>query len=479
MKILLASILLLATFSTIGQPKAHIGDAEDFKLVKDPKSISFSGPTEDYIILTRIEHMMQYHTLVTANKNGSIKSVNDIVLNGGSYTNMFEIISIQLAGDKLVAFIDNLNKTDGKHKLSYKYLSPGGVLGAEETTIGVFNYEKRGNAGNWYISSTPGGKHFAVIAQQPHEKDMADKFNYYFLDETLKPGKTGQFSFAENTKELPVSKFLASDNGDFYLLSYKNSYTAENIILNQASVNNAKGVITQVNIGEGLINTSYATTFSPEGNLLMAGYYKKKVKFGFDSESALGTWLFNAAKPTEIKTIAYDKPIEYLTTKAIVANGNTLYVVGEILKKVEEKNYATGMAALDVNYIYNHGNILVNAFDNDGNKKFEIPLNRKWTTRNLEGPYQIAIGVMNNKLTLVYNDQYGKYIDDRTYSNLLLPVLVSITNDGLMEAPVQYAKEMETTKTDFMLYPMYNVGDNNHMVVLAASTEKIKGVAFK
>jgi len=91
----------------------------------------------------------------------------------------------------------------------------------------------------------------------------------------------------------------------------------------------------------------------------------------------------------------------------------------------------------------------------------------------------VASGVINNKLSLIYNDEYGKYIDDKSRRYKKLPVTVLITNDGLMENPVQFAEELSVKVSTYTLYPQFFSNNNGHMVLLSGNAQSIKTNIFQ
>jgi len=90
----------------------------------------------------------------------------------------------------------------------------------------------------------------------------------------------------------------------------------------------------------------------------------------------------------------------------------------------------------------------------------------------------VASGIINNKLALVFNDQYGKYFDDKYHKNYKLPVEVSITNDGLMESPVLFAKELDVIVSSYTLYPQFFNDDSGQLMLLSGNNQSIKTVTF-
>jgi hypothetical protein len=302
------------------------------------------------------------------------------------------------------------------------------------------------------------------------------------LDDNLKITGTGQFSFAGYTKEIPVWNFLASDKGDMYIISEEFDKSYKYPVVYQCKAGSTTGSIIPVIIADPSLRVlNYVTSVNAAGELVIAGYSQQKKSFTMGDIPATGSWLFNSSKPQEIKTYKFDKPVTNLTARNIVYNGDTFFMIGEQYKEEKEPNRATGMERLrmEENYTYEHNDIVVTAFSNDGNKKFDIPVSRKWQSRNVDQEFMVASGIINNKLAIVYNDQYGKYIDDRNYKNYKLPVAVTINNEGLMDAPVHFEKELDVKLSSYTLLPLFFSSNNNRLVLLTGNEQAVKTVTFQ
>nr|WP_067057135.1 hypothetical protein [Mucilaginibacter sp. L294] len=322
----------------------------------------------------------------------------------------------------------------------------------------------------------------AVVAQLPHVKDTPDQFKYVILDDNLKETGKGEFSFAGNPKKIQVKDFLASDKGELFLIGedYDKSFTYP--VVYKATAGSASGSIIPVIIANpDQKNYNYLSSVNTAGQLVIAGYMHQKKTFSINDTKAIGVWLFNSSKPAEVKTFMFTSQIESLTARNIVFNDNTLYLIGEQYRANKLPSTGNAMQRLNAEeeFDYEHKDIMVTAFSSDGAKKFDIPFSRKLTSRNYDQDLMIASGIVNNKLALVFNDQYGKYFEGNTYKYYKLPVAVLINNDGLMEAPVNFAKELDTKVTSYTLMPQYFSSGNGNLVILLQNNETVKTATFK
>ncbi|MEO6977728.1 MAG: hypothetical protein ABI113_05085 [Mucilaginibacter sp.] len=483
-KYILTTIAVCAIAIAQAQVKATQGsNTQSYTAEQQPNFTSFSNNEADYFIVSRVERLEKRYTIIIADKTGNINTAADIRINPGTFNNNAEVKSVLVAGNTIAAFIQNKSKSDGKNTLTARVIDKNGILSNTDLPVGSLDFVKMGNAGDWYTTVTPDKKHIAVVGKLPHEKNMPDQFKYFLLDDNLKVTGSGQFSFAGYTKEIPVWNFLASDKGDLYIISEEFDKSYKFPVVYQAKAGSAAGNIVPVIIADPALRMlSYVSSVNPAGELVIAGYSQQKKSFSMGDVQAVGTWIFNSSKPQELKTFKFDKPITNMTARNIVYNGNTFFMVGEQYKGEKDPNRSTGMAALrmEENYTYEHGDIIVTAFGDNGDKKFDLPVSRnKWVSHNVDKEFMLASGITNNKLALVFNDIYGKYIDDRDYRHYKLPVAVTINNDGLMDAPVNFAKDLDVKYSGYVLTPLFFNNNSNRLILLTTNGQNIKTVTFQ
>lgn len=459
-------------------------NTQPFKLEKKQPSFSaFSNAGADYFFIKRVQNFENINTMIVADKTGNIKTLKDIRIDRGTFTDNADVKTVIVMASKTGAFIERRTKSANKSSLTVRLVDDNGNLGADEP-VGDISFTKFSNPGDWYVAATPDKKHVAVIAQLPHEKDTPDQFKYFFLDENFKEISKGQLSFSGDTKKIPIFNFLASDKGDLYLIAEEFDKSYKYPVVYKVAAGAAGSSIIPVMVPDpSLRNLNYTASVNNAGDLILAGYTQQKRTFSAGDVATMGTWLFNSSKPTEVKIFPFDKPVISLTARNIVYNGDNFFLVGEQYKEDKE---ATSMAAMqrapfDENFTYTHGDIQVTAFSSDGAKKFDITVSRnKWTATNFDESLMLASGIINNKLALIFNDQYGKYFTDyRELKNYKLPVAVLVNNDGLMEAPVSFVKELNSRSSYYTLLPQFFNANNGRVTVLMNTNEGIKTEIFK
>lgn len=482
MKYLFLTLALAGCINAFGQVTVSQGNnSPQFALNKQTGFTSFTTATANYFVISRTEDFEHINTFIVADKSGHIITDKEVRVNMGVFNNSSSVKKLLVVNETPVVFVESHNKAEGKNTLTVRTIDDSGNVTGNSTIIGTMDFVKMTNAGQWDIALTPDKKHVAVIGKAPYEKGGVNQFSYFILDDKFQVTGKGQFSFAGNTKNISIYDFLASDKGDFYIMSEDFDKSYKYPTLYKYTAGGAATIIPVMIADPGLKNLNYTTKVNADGDLVIAGYMQKKQGFSVGDVQATGTWLFNSSKINEVKTFNFDKPVTNVTARNIVYNGDVFFLIGEQYKADKQKGSSDAIAAMHEPEVfdYTHGDIMVTGFTLDGAKKFEMALSRKWVARDLDQDLMVTSGTINNKLALVYNDQYGKYIDDKWNKNLKLPVAVLITNDGLMEAPVQFAKELDVKVSSYKLYPQYFNDDSGHLMLLSGNAQSVKTITFQ
>ena len=237
----------------------------------------------------------------------------------------------------------------------------------------------------------------------------------------------------------------------------------------------ATGVIVPVEIADQKLRSlNYVARLSPQGDLVLAGYMQKKSAFSARDPMANSTWMFNSSKSNEVKTFNFDKRITNATARNMVLNGDTWFLAGE------QHKAESSAGGPEATYNYTHGDIIVTGFTADGStKKFDLSIAREWTAKDFDQDLTVASGTINNKLVVVFTDQYGKYIDDPYHKNLKLPVAVLISNTGAMDPPLNFADALDVKISTYTLYPQFFSNEPGHLMVLSGNSQSVKAVTFQ
>lgn len=476
MKYIIVLLVFITGTHAFGQIKVTQGsNSVPFNMSKKTYYTAFSNESADYFVESRVEQFVKIHTLTVADKSGKIMTSKEVRIGAGMSNNSFDVKNLLVVGNSPYIFVENHVKATGKNTFSARAIDNSGNVSTTNIVLGSLDFLKASNSGDWYAAVAPDRKSMAVIGISAYEKSVPQQINYHIFDEQLKETSKGTFSFTGNTGRLNINQFMVSNTGTLYLVSedYDKTYTYP-IVYKYAQ--GAQPLIIPVMMPEpNQKNLNYTFGMNPAGDLIIGGYIQKKTTFSAGDVQAIGTYLFSSAKPSEIKTSLFEKPITNLVASEIVYNGDTFFLLGEQIKL----NKQTGSTPATDVYEYSYENIMVTAYTNELTKKFEMPVSRKWKTTDFHRDLKFASGIINNKLTLIFNDEYTKHINDQAYKGVKLPIGIQITNDGLMEAPVTFVKELDLMTSSYVLCPGFFSYSNGRLVLLSSNEQTIKTSIFQ
>jgi hypothetical protein len=452
-------------------------NAVDYPLKKKPTSQYFHFTDKDYFLLTYPDVVNPGYNLFVVDNAGQLKDKSEIEYDKGVFNNSKLVHSFHQLGNKLIAVLECHNKGEGKNRLVVRTLSGDGNLKSDDKEIGSMDYEKMMNPGDWFVYSTADKQHLAIISINPTEKEQPLKGKYYFLDASLAVLSSGDFTIGSEKKKRYSFKMLASDKGDFYLINneFDQSYLYP-VVYRKPAADKAFSEFA-VMLPDPDKNIGYTAAIAPDGNLVLGGYFREKKFMTVGGVPAKGVWFYNTEKPAAISTQLFDKSITDMVPRGIVFNGNMLFLTGEqMLEEREARTAATMSASFEDNYNYKFGNIVVTGYDAAADTKFDLQLPRTFTARNIISDLEPAYAIVNGKYTLIYNDALSKYKANAS-SYVKVPVSVTVTNDGLMEQPVNYAKELP--QSGYTLLPFYFGATASKFSILSSNGSEVKLVDFK
>ena len=470
---------LTVCFGAMSQVSVSIGNTIGYTF-PDASYESFSIGDEHFMSLRYYDNEIKQvvFSLLKMDNDGSILSVRPIDVNPGLINDSYFMNSIQSFANKTYALIEHRSKVTGKNILVMRQIETIG-LSKDEKEIGFFPFDKILKPGEWDCSVTPDKKHLAIIGKLPREKDLPERFKFFFVDENLNVVKQGDITFPVEEKKLKSLSFMSSNNGDFYFINKEFEKGSYYPVVYKTSISN-----TVVSKFEVIINVTqkvsdFTTTINSDGNLIIAGYYHEEKNFSVGSDRTIkGTFTYNSSN-NEIKTKVFSSPINNLAARGIVLNNSTIFLIGEQYKVSSEVIPTQPRTSPQYKYTYENKNILITGFDDKLNHKFDIVVNKDWTSVNSNIECGVGFGIMNEKLSLVYNDQYGKYFQTTTYNQSKLPVVVQISNEGLMDQPISFTNEFSYSNPICTLMPSIFLNQNNIMIVLAKYGGSLRGVKFQ
>lgn len=468
-KSILLTFCLIATALLNAQTLSiTYGGASDVQLRKEVEYTNFLLSGNRFYISRFFETALLNYDIYSFNPQGQVAYHRKLEFNPGVFNNTYEIRQIVPFANTMYAMVEHLDKAAGKNTFSARAIDALGIVSDKETVLNSVSYEKTINSGINFVSTSPSNQIIAVACELPYEKEISAKIKYATYDASLKKLKDGEITIpGENTKNKRLS-FVVSDNGTLYLIRQTTSKNGE-MILDVYQWTSGSNVVKEYNIdiAAPAYPTNYVYTTNASNELLLSGTWYERKTVSAGDQQASGIFFFSNKGLSEknLKVITLDKPISNLTPQHLMLNGNTVFLIGEQFKSERETPAAT--AALgDFNYNITHGNNLVIALDAEGNKKFQLEMVKNFTARNFDQLYQTSWTICNGKLTAIYNDERKKYIPGVEYG--IIPLLVQITNDGLMQAPVIFKDEL-AIPSGYTLFPQYSVQDAKDQVSLLMS----------
>lgn len=473
---------LVLGFNTSAQVTTTLGGESANYQKKGANYLNFNAGGNHYFFTSTFEQAMMQFYLECFSASGQVLAQNKLEINVGVFNNSYSISDVVALGNNVYATVEHLDKAAGKNSLSARLISSKGNVATEETALLSMPFEKTMNSGINHAAVSPNQSVLAVVGEMPFVKEEPAKVKVALFDENLKETASHDVSLpGVLTKNRNIDVYVAND-GTVYLLMRTTTKNGE-IALQVFQINN-DGSLKQYGI-ETTAPTyiiSYTATTNASNELIVAGttYERKTVTVG--EKMVNGVFYFtNKGKAENSFTYSeLDAPVENLTARKLLVNETTIFLSAEIFKeeKIVPPASAAGTAAsYETNYNYTHKNEYVFGFDETGAKKFELNVAKEFTARDFNRQYLSGAFVINGKLTLVYNDASRKY-EQTTSNNSIVPVIVTITNDGMMSSPIVMIDKLKLPY-NFILYPSVSMLNGDTMLFLMKNNDKSQFVSMK
>lgn len=456
--IVLVGLLINTFISTAQTVSLKTGETSKSLQLKGTTHLSFASNGTSYFFTKYWEQAVIQYYLESYDASGVSLAETKLEINVGVFNNSYSIDDVIGFGSNAYALVEHMDKPSGKNSLSARIISSSGKVSETEVELMSFPFEKTMNSGFNFAAVSEDNKTLAVVGELPYVKDQSAKYKVALFNTDLKEISTSEITIpGEDTKNKSMSILVAND-GTVYFVKKTTSKIGELILTAyQYSPSGSKEVKEYtMELTAPLYFDTYTCSVNQNNELIIAGTYYKRQTVTVGEKMTQGIFYFTNKGKSEkvLKSFALDQPVENLTARKILLNGNTIFLATEQFKeeKITPPASAAGSAAsFDYSYNYIHKNEYVIAMDTDGNKKFELNLGKDFTARDFDKQYYSAYFICNEKFTVVYNDLTKKYTEESGY-NYLMPVLVQITNDGLMQSPVTFMDKLKLP-SGFVLHP--------------------------
>lgn len=445
---------------------------------KNTETVNFIVNGDSYFIIKYFSHSIMNFELKSFDSKGSSLKNTKLEVKVGVFNNSYGIDDVVGMGTKAYALIEHLDKPAGKNTLTARELDNRGNISEAEVEVMSIPFEKTMNSGFNNSAVSPDAKTLVVVGEFPFVKEQPAKFKIAIYDQEIKKIKEGEITLpGENTKNKNMTVAVAND-GTVYLIKKTLTKKGETTLaIYQWSAGSDVKEYTFELIPPVQI-TSYTYQINNNNEIIVSGLTNERKTFSVGEPQVLGAFYFtNKGKSEKVfKTFNLDSPVENLTSRKILINGTTVFLTAEQYKEERISQPATaGAANFDYNYDYTHKAEYIIAMELDGNKKFQLSLGRDFKVRDLDKPYYSAYYICNEKLTIIYNDQTSKYFKNDSYHyTSAIPVLVQITNDGLMQSPIVFKNDLKLDQ-GYILYPSFSIQNSpNQISFLIGNNEYLK-----
>lgn len=471
---------LITCLNVSSQVATTFGSESTTLIKKGAEHLTLSAGGNHYFFTTFYEQATKQFYVESFNANGQVLAQNKLAINVGVFNNSYSVSDVVSLGSNVYAMVEHLDKPSGKNSFAARILNSNGEVSTDENVLLSMPFEKTMNSGFNHAAVSPDHSTLAVIGELPFVKEEVAKVKIALYDVNLNETVSHAVSLdGILTKNRNIETFVAND-GTVYLLV--RTFTKNGEISLQVFQVNKDSSIKHYLIETELPNyiTSYTTTISPTNELIVAGTTYKRATVSVNEKTANGLFYFTNKGKSELSCTfsLFDQPIENLTARKLLINGTTIFLTAEIFK--EEKiapPTGTGAASFDYCYVYSHKNEYMFGFDESGVKKFELNVSKEFNARDFNRPYFAGYFIVDGKLTVVYNEYSRKYTQNYS-NNSIVPVIVTVTNDGMLSSPIVMIDNMKLPY-NYLLYPSINTQVGSNMLFLMKNNEKSQFVSMK
>jgi len=463
------------TMTTGGQSKTYSH--------KKAEPVGFTVGGDNYFLTKTFENVTMNYYLECFSSTGSVLAQGKLEINVGVFNNSYGINNIVGLGNSAYVLVEHMEKATGKNTLLARQMNSAGKISTTETELSVIPFEKPMNSGFHNAAVSNDNNVLAVVDELPYVKDQSAKIKIALFDKDLKKTSENTLTIpGEDTKNKNITVAVGND-GTVYLIRKGISKIGE-IILNvyQYSASSPSAFKEySLEMTAPLYFFNYTHSVNANNELVVSGTYYERKTVTVGEKMAVGIFYFTNKGQSEkvFKSFPLDQKVENLTARKVIANGSTVFLCAEIYKEERIDPPANGTAtSFDYSYNHTHKSEYVIGMDADGNKKFELSMAKDFAARDFNKPYLSGYYICNDKLTVIYNDQARKYTDESGYSSIM-PILVQITNDGLMQSPIVFKDKLKIPY-NFVLHPSVSVQNaTNELTLLLRNNDQSQYMNLK
>ena len=475
------SVFLIGVFATQTPAQtltlAASGDF-NYALFKDSKFLNFSTGDDFFVIgQYSVSNQDNYNFLDYNSGRGTFRGPYSAIT--GDLYDTYGLLTVLPVGNTAYALLTRMEKKAGKYSLFARKFGESGAVSEGEKSLMSIPFEKLLNPGDYYTALSPDGDKLVVLAEAPFDKKQQANFKIGLFDSNLSQTFEGEFTLpGENSRGKNLTVLLGNSGVVYLVKNTKNKIGEMVLTVYQYSPADG-GELKEYSIEftEPEYAFSFTCAVAPNDELIVAGTYYQRTTITVGEPLVKGVFFFTNPGLAEKKqtNFPFDTPMELMTAQKVIINGNTVFFIAEQYKRETKSQAPTTGVMFDYNYHYVHKSNVVFGLNPDGSKKFSIELAKDFSADNFDGQFHSGYFICNGKLTLVYNDHTDKYIKGNYGYGKQIPVLVQITNEGLMQTPVPFINNIRL-ESGYTLYPALSVqraSDKIEMLMVSGTKAKV------
>jgi len=322
-----------------------------------------------------------------------------------------DFVNVVYLNKKVYHFKSLFSKDAGKNTLNAIGINPDGSFD-KPIAIGNINAEKLAKRGRFEVASSPDGKKLVILSEPEWIKDENEKITISLYNEKLEKIYSTEQTYSYPWTRAVYNEPFVNNDGTVFILK-KTDMKGEGNTYSVFSFNGKSLKEFKIQLDGNKKAATMVKTFSPEGNLTIAGYYTEDAKVKIGTGTAYhGSFINSFDKSGETTKITAVNPFEKrkdIAAKSIIFNGNNIILMSEEIF-VNAKSAGTSQDMFAKDYTYAANNIWIDGFDASGKSIYGTSIKKDNSSNNDFGRWNSYFSaLMKGKIYVIFNDEKYKY----------------------------------------------------------------------
>jgi hypothetical protein len=322
-----------------------------------------------------------------------------------------DFVNVVYLNKKVYHFKSLFSKDAGKNTLNAIGINPDGSFD-KPIAIGNINAEKLAKRGRFEVASSPDGKKLVILSEPEWIKDENEKITISLYNEKLEKIYSTEQTYSYPWTRAVYNEPFVNNDGTVFILK-KTDMKGEGNTYSVFSFNGKSLKEFKIQLDGNKKAATMVKTFSPEGNLTIAGYYTEDAKVKIGTGTAYhGSFINSYDKSGETTKITAVNPFEKrkdIAAKSIIFNGNNIILMSEEIF-VNAKSAGTSQDMFAKDYSYYANNIWIDGFDASGKSIYGTSIKKDNSSNNDFGRWNSYFSaLMKGKIYVIFNDEKYKY----------------------------------------------------------------------